>query len=133
MIEFYPEIRSFHITVAILSGALFAIRGAAVLAGAAWARNAPARYLSYAIDTALLTSALMLVSVLPGAVFANHWLSVKLGLVVAYIALGVFALRRARTPRGRIASYVAALVVFALVVGVARTHHPLGWLTRLGG
>jgi len=40
----------------------------------------------------------------------------------------VFALRRGRTPATRAIVYVAALVVFASIFGIARYHHPLGWL-----
>ena len=90
--------------------------------------HAIVRYSSYAIDTILLTAALMLVAVLPAALFANHWLAVKLVLVVVYVVLGTFALRRARTEHGRRIAYVAALVLFALVVGIARHHSPYGWL-----
>ena len=36
------------------------------LAGQRWPRVAPVRYASYAIDTTLLTAALMLVTILPG-------------------------------------------------------------------
>jgi len=43
----------------------------------------------------------------------------------------VFALRRGRTRRVRAICYVAALVVFASIVGVALTHNPLGWLTMI--
>ena len=128
MIEFYPQIRAIHILAVTLSGSLFALRGLGVLAGARWPRFAPVRYLSYTIDTVLLTAALMLVTILPAAVFANHWLTVKLVLVVVYVVLGVFALRRGRTPRARAICYAAALLVFGTIVGIARMHHPLGWL-----
>ena len=60
---------------------------------------APLRYLSYSIDTVLLTAALMLLTILPGAMFANGWLATKLVLLVAYVVLGSFALKRGRTPR----------------------------------
>jgi len=128
VIEFYPQIRAIHILAVTLSGSLFALRGLGVLAGARWPRFAPVRYLSYTIDTVLLTAALMLVTILPAAVFANHWLTVKLVLVVVYVVLGVFALRRGRTPRARAICYAAALLVFGTIVGIARMHHPLGWL-----
>lgn len=128
MIEFYPQIRGLHILCVILSGGLFALRGIGMLAHAHWARAAPLRYLSYAIDTTLLTAALMLLTILPGEMFANHWLGVKLSLVVVYIALGVFALRRGRTRRVRAVFFVAALLVFTAIAGIARAHHPLGWL-----
>ena len=129
MVQFYPRIREVHILAVILSGSLFALRGACAIAGMRWPRAAPVRYLSYAIDTTLLTAALMLVTILPAAMFANHWLTVKLCFVVAYVALGIAAMRSRR--RGaQVAFYAAALVAFALVVGIARAHHPLGWFVR---
>lgn len=131
MIEFYPQIRAVHIWAITLSGCLFALRGLGMLAGARWPQAALLRYLSYSIDTVLLTAALMLVTILPGAMFANGWLTVKLVLVVAYVVLGVFALRRGRSRRVRAVCYAAALLVFIAIVGIARMHHPLGWLLLL--
>jgi uncharacterized membrane protein SirB2 len=128
MIEFYPQIRFVHILAISLSGSLFALRGLGMLAGARWPQAFVVRYLSYTIDTVLLTAALMLVAILPAAMFANHWLTVKLVLVVAYVVLRVFALRRGRSRTIRATCYVAALLVFATIVGIARMHHPLGWL-----
>ena len=128
MIEFYPQIRFVHILSVCLSGGLFALRGLGVLAGMRWPQAAAVRYLSYSIDTVLLTAALMLVTILPGALFANGWLTAKLVLLVIYVALGVFALRKGRTPAARALSYVAALLVFATIFGIARYHHPWGWL-----
>jgi len=129
MIEFYPQIRHFHIFVALCSGTLFALRGAFVLRGATWPMLPPVRWLSYAVDTMLLTAALMLVTILPGAVFANGWLTVKIALLVAYIVLGTFALNRAHSWRRRLTSYVAALCVFASIYAVARSHQPLGFIS----
>lgn len=126
MIEFYPEIKMLHVGAVFASGSLFLLRGLAVQAGAAWGMAAPVRYLSYGIDTVLLTAALMLVTLLPAAVFANGWLWVKIGLLVVYVGLGTFALKRGRTARVRLASYVGALAVFACIYLVARTHDPLG-------
>src|SRR5207342_2746793 len=129
MIEFYPQIRQFHIFVALLSGSLFALRGAFLLAGARWPLALSVKWLSYSVDTALLTAALMLLTILPGAVFANGWLAVKLTLLVVYVVLGVFALRRARTPRGRVVFYLAALCTFFAIYSIARAHSPLGFYT----
>lgn len=129
MIEFYAQIKWVHVAAVIASGSLFLLRGLLVQAGQPkFAMAAPVRYLSYSIDTVLLTAALMLLTILPGAMFANGWLAVKLVLLLAYVAIGTFALRRGRTPRGRKASYVAALAIFLTMFGIARAHHPLGWL-----
>jgi len=128
MIDFYTQIKAFHVFVALLSGSLFALRGGFSLAGARWPNAAVVRYSSYAIDTALLTAALMLATILPGAMFANGWLTVKITLVVLYVVLGVFAMRRAKTKRMRVASYVAALLVFVSIYAIARAHDPLGFI-----
>lgn len=128
MIEFYPQIKAFHILVALMSGGLFALRGGFALAGARWPNAAPVRWTSYAIDTALLTAALMLLTILPGAMFANGWLVVKLVFLVAYVVLGVYALRRAKTLRARIVSFLGALLAFACIYATARSHDPAGFL-----
>jgi uncharacterized membrane protein SirB2 len=126
MSEFYTDIRWVHICAVIASGSLFALRGAGVLAGAHWPMWAPLRYLTYTIDTVLLTAALMLVTILHQYPFVQAWLTVKVLLLIVYIVLGTFALKRARTPRSRALCYLAALVVFLFIVSVARAHHPLG-------
>jgi uncharacterized membrane protein SirB2 len=59
------------IVCVILSGVLFVVRALAALAGARWPMAALVGYLSYAIDSSLLTAALMLLTILPSAVFAN--------------------------------------------------------------
>lgn len=129
VIEFYPQVRGVHIGAVLTSGLIFALRGAGVLAGARWPMRAPLRYLSYAVDSVLLTAALMLLAMLPAEVFATHWLAVKLALLVVYIVLGSLALRRARSARSRALCFAAALAVYAAMFGIARTHQPLGWLT----
>ncbi|MDO5609453.1 MAG: SirB2 family protein [Pseudomonadota bacterium] len=132
MIEFYPQIKSAHIHLVLLSISLFALRGGFALFGARWPRLALLRYTSYTIDAFLLTFGVMLITMLPGAVFANGWLWLKLALVAVYIVLGICAMRE-RLPRWqRSALYLAALLVVVWAWGIARLHHPLGWLWLLG-
>ena len=64
MIEFYPQIKFVHIIAVILSGSLFALRGLLMLARSRFTNHPALRYLSYAIDTTLLTAALTLVTIL---------------------------------------------------------------------
>jgi len=132
MLEFYPQVKALHVGAVAASGALFALRGALAIAGRRRvAMLAPLRHASFAIDTVLLAAAVMLVAMLPSALFANHWLAAKLALLVVYIALGIAALRGAdRHPRRAAACYVAALVAFLAMVGIALARHPLGWLAR---
>ncbi len=126
MIEFYPQIRLVHIACIVLSGTVFFLRGTCALAGARWPMWLRVRFASYSIDTALLTAALMLVVTLPSAVFANGWLAAKLALLVVYIVLGSFALKRAITRLRRALCFVAATSVYLWIAAIARAHDPLG-------
>ncbi len=128
MLEFYPQIKWVHVACVLASGLLFALRGLMVQTGHAGAAQwTPLRLLSYSIDTALLTAALMLVSILPAAMFANGWLTTKLILLAMYVVLGTLALTRGRTQRTRQVCCVAALCTYVFMLGVARMHQPLGW------
>lgn len=129
MIEFYPQIRLLHIALAAATGLLFLLRGLLVLGGREpVANHAAVRWLSYSIDTALLTAALMLLTVLHLSPLRTPWLAVKIVLLLAYIVAGSFALRRARTPRAKLACFITALACYLLMIGIARAHDPLGWL-----
>lgn len=126
MLEFYPEIRLFHISVVLMSGGLFLIRGVLTLVGWRYASHVVLRWLAYAIDCALLTAALMLITMLHQYPFVQDWLTVKLLLVMVYIGLGTFALRQARFNRLQAQCYAAAGVAYLYMISVARAHHPLG-------
>jgi uncharacterized membrane protein SirB2 len=130
MLELYPQVKWVHVAAVIASGVLFALRGGGVLAGGRWAMHVTLRYTSYGIDMVLLTAALMLASMLHQYPFVHAWLTVKVTLIVGYIVLGSFALKRAATQRARCCCYLAALLLYAFIASVARAHHPLGILAR---
>jgi uncharacterized membrane protein SirB2 len=129
MIEYYAGIKLLHVSCVAASGTLFALRGVLVLRGQALGNHPALRWLSYAIDTTLLAAALLLMQILRIHPGSQRWLDVKLLLVVVYIVLGSLALRRARTPRLRLGCFVAALLVFLFIVGIAVLHDPLGVLS----
>jgi uncharacterized membrane protein SirB2 len=126
MIEYYLPLRHTHIACAILTVTLFALRGGLMLANSPWQQNVVLRYLPHAVDTVLLTTALMLTSVIRQYPFATGWLTMKVVLLVAYVVLGSIALRRGRTHRTRIAAFAAALLTVGFLLTVARAHDPLG-------
>lgn len=126
MIEYYLLLRHAHIGCAILTIALFVLRGGLMLAESHWQRNIVLRYLPHVVDTVLLTTALMLTTVIHQYPFATGWVTMKVVLLVVYIVLGSIALKRGRTKRIRTVALVAALLTIGFLVTVARTHHPLG-------
>jgi uncharacterized membrane protein SirB2 len=131
LLELYPQIRLFHISCALLSGSLFCVRGLLMLAGSTHANHLLLRWLSYVIDTWLFAAALLLMTLLHQYPIQQDWLTIKVLLIVAYVVLGSFALRRARTYRARAGLFAAAVLVYLLVISVARAHDPLGALRAI--
>jgi len=128
----YPALRHLHMGLAFTSGALFALRGAALLAGQRWPRHWVPQRLSVIIDTGLLAAALRLLWELRLNPFVVPWLQVKLLLLPVYIGLGLLALKYARRKRLRTLSYFAALACYGFMISVALTHSPWGALRWLG-
>lgn len=125
-VELYPTIKPVHVALVVASGALFAVRGAAVLAAQRWAMARPLRLASYVIDTGLLVAGVLLAVMLGMSPLATPWLGVKLLLLPVYIVLGTMALKRARSARA--AWYAAAVLVYVFMISVARQHDPWGFL-----
>lgn len=111
-----------------LSVALFAARGAGVLAGQAWPMAGWARGLAPVIDSLLLLAGGTLWWLLQLNPTQNHWLLAKLMLLVVYIVLGTLALKQAPTRAGKALCFMAALAVVGFMASIAVAHHPLGLL-----
>jgi uncharacterized membrane protein SirB2 len=60
------------------------------------------------------------------------WLTAKIVGLLAYIALGMVALRFGRTRGTRAAAWIAALATFGYIVSVAVTKDPRGFLLFVG-
>lgn len=117
----YPQIKAVHVALVAASGTLFAARGVSVLAGLGWPMRAAVRRASVVVDTLLLAAGATLWHVLRLNPLRDGWLGSKLALLVAYVVLGSFALRRAPTPRSRALFFVLSLAAFAAMVLTALT------------
>ena len=122
----YLPVRAAHVTFVCCSGALLALRGTLALAGSPWANQPSVRRLSHVIDTGLLAAAITLTVIIRQYPFVNAWLTTMVLLLVPYILLGSYALRRARSPTARAAALVAALALFLYIASVAYWHNPAG-------
>lgn len=123
----YIVIKTVHQTAVALSATGFFARGWGSLSGADWTRRRVARTLPHVVDTVLLTSALLLAWMLRLDPATTPWLLAKIVGLLAYIVLGMVALRPARTPPVRAAAWIAAMLTFAWIVSVAITKNPLGF------
>ena len=125
----YAAVKLLHQGAVALSLTGFFVRGAASLAGAGWVRGRAARILPHVVDTVLLASALLLAWMLRLHPGNAPWILAKVVGLVAYVGLGVVALRPGRSLRVRATAWVAALVTALWIVSVAVTKSPWGFLS----
>lgn len=131
VMDIYPTVRLAHMTLVAMSGTLFVVRGIGVLRRAAWPMAPAVRRTSVLIDSALLGAAVTLLYILQLNPFAVGWLTTKIVLLLLYIVLGTFALKRARTAGVRLACFFASVLCLGFMVTVAVAHHPLGIFSGL--
>ena len=124
----YLTIKTIHQTAVALSITGFFARGLASLLGAAWVQGRMAKTLPHIVDSVLLLSALTLAWMLQLTPGSAPWLPAKIVGLLAYIGLGVLALRPGRPRPVRAAAWAAALLVFGYIASVAVTKNPLGFL-----
>ena len=130
---YYEDIKWLHIACVALSGSLFVSRGFLIMGNSVHANTKVLARSSYVIDSALLTAAILLTVIIRQYPLRQAWLTVKVALLVIYIILGIWALRRGKTRRQRIACFIAAVMVYGFIISVAVTHDPRGLFSRLSG
>ncbi len=122
----YVLVKYLHVACVILSLGGFAARGVLMLAGSRWLNARWVRIAPHVVDTVLLASAAWLAWFLQQYPFVHPWLTAKTVGLLAYIGLGMVALRRGRSKRTRVVFFVLALVAAGYVVSVALTRDPAG-------
>lgn len=88
----------------------------------------PTRVVPHIVDTVFLLSGIAMLVMLSLNPLTQGWLLAKFGGLIAYIVLGVIALRRGHTRQIRIFAFIAALLAFAYIVGAALSRSPQSWL-----
>jgi uncharacterized membrane protein SirB2 len=123
----YPAARQAHLGLVSVSVGLFILRGLGTLMGGRWPMRPFVKRASMFIDTGLLAAGAILWALLQLNPLVNTWLGVKLVLLVVYIVLGSYALKRGANRRKKALYFVAALACVAFMASIAIRHHPLGW------
>jgi uncharacterized membrane protein SirB2 len=120
----YGLIKAVHVGSVVVSVSLFFVRGLWMMRAPARLAHTWVRVLPHIVDTLLLASALTLAVLSRQYPFVEPWLTAKVVALLAYILIGMFALRRGPSRAVRIAAWCTALGVFAYIVGVALTRNP---------
>lgn len=124
----YLVVKYVHITCVILSGAGFFLRGVMMLRDSRWLASPWARRLPDMIDSVLLASALTLAFLLEQYPFVHSWLTAKVLGLLAYIGLGILALKRGKTKGARGTAWLLAMGSYGYIVSVALSKNPAGFL-----
>ncbi|MBI3918780.1 MAG: SirB2 family protein [Betaproteobacteria bacterium] len=121
----YGTLKLAHVACVIGSYALFLTRGIWMLQESPRLQQRWVRVVPHVVDTFLLASAIAMVVMSGQYPFVAGWLTAKVVALIAYIGLGMLALRRARTRGSRLAAWVGAQAVFIYIVAVALTRQAL--------
>lgn len=121
----YIAVKHIHLTCAALSISLFLLRGVLMLRHSAALQQRWLKITPHVVDTLLLASALTMVAWSAQYPFVQSWLTAKVLALLAYIVLGMIALKRGKTASIKLMAFIAALLVFAYIVAVAITRQAL--------
>lgn len=122
----YSLVLMLHVSLVYLSGGFFFLRGIWMIMDSGLLQAKPVRILPHVIDTFLLLSGFTLAYLISAYPFVAGWLTAKLILLVAYIVLGMFALKRAKTKALRIVFFTAALAIYGFMITIALNKSPMG-------
>lgn len=121
----YMMAKHIHLTAVALSVFLFVLRFLWSQYNNGILQKKWAKILPHVIDTVLLGSAIWLCFILSQYPLAQGWLTFKVVGLVAYIFLGLVALKLGRTAIVRWAAFIGALACIVAIAHVAVTKQPL--------
>lgn len=121
-------IKSIHMLTAFISILGFIIRGILAMTNSPVLDQKWIKIIPHINDTVLLGSAIMLASMTNQNPIEHSWLTAKVIALLAYITLGMIALRFGKTNRQRIIAWLLAIATFGYIVTVAINHNPMGFL-----
>ncbi len=127
----YLAFKHGHMMFAVISGLFFLVRGCWMLMDSGMLQKKWVKILPHVNDTLLLIFAIVLCVMSQQYPLEQSWLTVKVVALIAYIGLGMVALKRGKTKSIRLVAFAAALLAFVFTFSVARTHDPMGFLSLL--
>ena len=124
----YLDLRLLHMLFAIISFVGFALRGVLMLIDSPLLQQRWMRVAPHINDTLLLAAAIGLAVSSGQYPWTHGWLAAKIAGLLAYIGLGMIALRPGQPKLVRLLAWLAALSCFVWIVSVARLKNPWGFI-----
>ena len=114
-------IKYIHMGTAFISISLFIIRMYWMMTGSKIMNQKWIKIVPHINDTVLLIAAIILAFSAQQYPFVHGWLTAKVIALIAYILLGMYALKRAKTNQQKIIFFILAVLMFGYIVMVATT------------
>lgn len=121
-------VKTIHIATVLLSISGFFMRGIWMMLDSPRLQQRWVKIVPHVNDTILLTTGIILAVMVQQYPLVHGWLTAKLIALLLYIGLGFATLRFGKTKRQKLITWLAALLVFAYMLGVARTHQAFFFL-----
>ena len=123
----YEGIKHFHLMTVVISATLLSLRYALMMANSGLLEKKFLKVFPHINDTCLLLSGIGLIFITGFIPFtpAAPWLSEKITCVLAYIALGFFALKLGKNKLLRTFAFFGALGWLAMAGKIAVTKAPM--------
>ncbi len=117
--DIYLITKHIHMTFAGLSLLGFVIRGYWMISGSKLLHAKPVKIVPHIVDTVLLASAVVLVIKTGMYPLKVDFVTLKLLLLIAYIILGTYALKRGKSKAVKVVAFIAALATFFTIYWAA--------------
>lgn len=124
----YLLLKTIHISFAFLSITGFVLRGVWMMQDSELLKNKAVKILPHIVDTVFLISGVSLVFTIDLSLLGQSWLLSKIFLLFMYIFLGAIALRGSNKAV-KVSAFLAAVMTFIYIVGIAITKNPAGWFS----
>jgi uncharacterized membrane protein SirB2 len=126
---YYEMLKLTHVACVVISGSLFIYRFARLRIHPDQALPKALKVLPHINDTALLASAIGMLSLIGLNPFVTPWLLAKIVALLVYIGLGAICMRSLPGSGRQAVSFVAALSVIAYIVlvGLSKQAIPIAY------
>ncbi len=121
-------IKLIHVAAAFISISLFLLRGFWVFKNSAMMEKRWVKILPHVNDTVLLLAATILAITTHQYPFVDNWLTAKMIALIIYIVFGMYALKKAKTTKGKTIFFLLSIMIFIYIVMVAITRSAI-WFT----
>lgn len=120
----YLMVKHIHMTAIAVSFLLLVLRFFWVMSNSGMMSKKWVKVVPHVVDTVLLASAITLCVILSQYPLYQGWLTEKVIGLIAYIILGLFALKLGKNKMIKSVAFVGAVAVFAMIGKIAVTKQP---------